>query len=238
MVHFDPKEDAWVIVPEEMEFYSNYHWSSSLEEEEFHSDQDWLSESMRELALTPTETESTSPTMPVSASIKQAFESHSTVNGELYYRNMHFDSVALTLVVCCAIHGVYTAADTAFVLSQQQQELHEFDDFEATAEDVLAVLQKVQRENSAAYQYLQSEDAENSILVRAVLQPMAVEGCVCMKVLLTGDGHEVPPRWYPSLTRRRIPREVSVCKIRSNWAENVRKEDSTQIHSEPAEEVN
>lgn len=238
MVHFDPKEDAWVIVPEEMEFYSNYHWSSSLEEEEFHSDQDWLSESMRELALTPTETESTSPTMPVSASIKQAFESHSTVNGEFYYRNMHFDSVALTLVVCCAIHGVYTAADTAFVLSQQQQELHEFDDFEATAEDVLAVLQKVQRENSAAYQYLQSEDAENSILVRAVLQPMVVEGCVCMKVLLTGDGHEVPPRWYPSLTRRRIPREVSVCKIRSNWAENVRKEDSTQIHSEPAEEVN
>lgn len=184
---------------EEKHFYSNYDWLSSPEEEELYCCYQYSCYQVRLNHYRLNEFRSTSSTTPVHVLTGQAPEFRPTVKGEFYYRNSHFDSYALSLVVCCALHGVYTAADTAYVLSLQKRPYDH--QFQATADDVKVVLCKVMRENSTAYQVLQQRNWTNELLLCAILHPMIVEGRVRMQSFFNIDGYEILPSWYPKMQR-------------------------------------
>lgn len=115
--------------------------------------------------------------------------------GEFYYGSTHFNASALSLVVCCAMYGVYTATDTAHVLSQQQQHNPSLERI-LTADDVIGVVRKAVLENSTAYQALKAAGQKSS-LVREILAPMVDANCVRMRSFFSVHGYEIKPTWYP-----------------------------------------
>ena len=173
----------------------------------FHGTSDWLSK-----------WDSTSPSMPVPVPTGQAPGFPSTVPGQFYYRNMRFSVSALSLVVCCGMFGVYTAEDTARVLSQQQQQHSPFER-KISAADVKGVLQKIVLENSNGYQTLKAAGRESS-LVRGILAPMVAAECAQMRTIIYE--YEVLPTWYPRSLGPRPPRLPLVSIRRRYSAEDVK----------------
>lgn len=186
----------------------------------FHGTSDWLNS-----------WDSTSPSTPVSVSTGQAPELDPTVPGDFYYRNMPFRPFALSLVVCCGMFGVYTAKDTAQVLSQRQQ--HPPLERNITAADVKGVLRKIVLENSNGYQTLKAAGRESS-LVRGILAPMVAAGYVPMHE--NGD----PPTWYPRFSGPkppRLPRVLIRRRFPADDDEDVDPMDSTPVPPKPVVRV-
>lgn len=188
----------------------------------FHGTSDWISK-----------WESTSP-VPTG----QAPEFRFTDPCQFYYRNMRFRVSDLSLAVCCGMFGVYTAEDTARVLSQQRR--HPPFEREITAADVKGVVQKIVLEDSSGYQTLKAAGRKSS-LVRGILAPMVAAGCLRMQKTVDQDG--VLPTWYPRSSGPIPPRLPWVGfsrRKRSKYSidsTQVRSESASQVSSEPDEEV-
>lgn len=174
---------------------------------------------------------------PNSVLVEQAPRVPPTVTtGGFYHRNTFFNASALSFVVCCGMHGVFTAEDTAHVLSKQPHE-PPFGRI-LTADNVKGVLRKIVLENSNTYQVLTIVD-RMSTLVRGILVPMVAANCVRMRSFFQVQDHEIRPSWYPR-TLGPIPEHMSLYLSykRENPSEptnRVEAESSTEFFYNPAE---
>ncbi|MCJ1465054.1 hypothetical protein MMC07_003670 [Pseudocyphellaria aurata] len=156
--------------------------------------------------------------------------------GGFHYRNTLFNASALSLVVCCGMHGVFTAEDTADVLSHQPHD----PPFKRilTADDVKGVLRGIVLENSNAYQVLKILN-RMSTLVRGILAPMVAANCVRMRPFFQTHDHETRPSWHPR-TLGPIPERISLylshkCENPSESTNRVEFERSTRLFYDPTE---